>query len=215
MESGSQDILLPHLVSSRDFRTNLGINNPNDHTATVSLRYFAATGKFVGKRDIAVPANGLEQLSSGSEWLQENARGGYLQIHSEDKVFAWLSHIDNVSGDPFCIAGDFRGASQWLIATTTNRGPFKSGLVVVNRDTAKVTVDFEFRDAKGALKRTRRESLQPGQLFRTENILQSMGEAANFGSLTIRSPKASRITAASVILNRKHRGGVINGLPLE
>ena len=99
--------VLPQLKKNGAFRTNVGVQNLGDASATVLVRVFDATGAQVGSKSLTVAAG---------RWLQQNDIFAAASAGSQDiayatvevqtagaTVWAYGSVVDQATGDPTTI----------------------------------------------------------------------------------------------------------------
>ena len=95
---------------SSGFRTNAGVYNPNDAPAHVTLRLYTDAGA-LGKPVILVPdlapreARQVTDIFAAAEVSSTVTIGAYLVVESSTGVFAYVTVIDNQSGDSVFVPG--------------------------------------------------------------------------------------------------------------
>ena len=82
------------------FRTNLGLNTVTATPANVTVTLRGATGQSLGSASFTVPGNGLTQVRVRDAIGALNGTNGYLTITSNQPIHAWVSKIENGTGDP-------------------------------------------------------------------------------------------------------------------
>jgi len=214
----SQMTVLPYSVDTEEFRTNLGVNNPGDTVATVTVSLVDKEGLSLGSRTVSVPPHGLTQLSDVNRQLLGSAtrtnREGTLWLAADRPIIAWTSQIDNLTQDPSLVVAKNNAASKLLIPSTTSAGSFKSSLAVVNLSSDSNVVQVIARDNDGNLRGTTTLSLPPHGLMTSEDILASLGLAGTFGPLEIISMDNKPLLAVSRVYSAKRTGGYFEGLPI-
>lgn len=209
-----------HVVDTSEIRTNLGINNVTDFTATVMIRLYDKNGQQLAATPVAVSAKGLTQINNVVRQLlglQEMAnREGYIRLESDQPILAWASQIDNSTNDPGFAVSKGQGATRLLVQSTTNVGSFKSSLVVVNTGGSDAMVDIVSRDTQGSLTGASRGILIPaGGFFSTDNILATLGVASSFGPVEILSTNGQPVMATSRVYSSSGTSGFFEGQPAQ
>lgn len=101
------EMTVAHVESSPAFRTNIGLMETSGATALARVLVYDAAGSEVARQDVSVPAHGVLQVSLVP--LAGNALyGGRVVVQvvaGNGHVYAYGSIVDNVTGDPFYIAG--------------------------------------------------------------------------------------------------------------
>jgi hypothetical protein len=212
--------VIPHVVDTPELRTNIGINNVTDSTATVMVRLFNKDGVELGAASVIVSAKGLSQINHVIRSLMNRSDltnvEGYIRLESNQPIFGWASQIDNLTNDPGFAVSKAQGASKLLVQSTTNVGTFRSSLVVVNLGSAPAVVDIVSRDTEGRVTgETRGVSIPTAGFFSTANILQSLGVAANFGPVELISTNGQPLVATSRVYSTSGTSGFFEGQALE
>lgn len=82
------------------FRTNLGLNTVTGTPANVTVTLRGAAGQSLGSTSVTVSGNGLTQFRVRDQIGALNGTNGYLTISSNQPIHAWVSKIENGTGDP-------------------------------------------------------------------------------------------------------------------
>jgi chitodextrinase len=212
--------IIPHVVDNSEIRTNLGINNTTDFTATVSIRLFDRNGTERASSSLSVAPRGLTQVNNVVRQLlnlQDVANlDGYIRLESDQPIFGWASQIDNVTNDPGFAVSKGQGATRLLVQSTANVGSFKSSLVVVNTGSTQAMVDLISRDAEGNIKGESRGVLIPaGGFFSTANVLEMLGVTSGFGPIEIISTNGQPVMATSRVYSTSGTSGFFEGQTIE
>jgi len=214
----SRMTVLPYSVDTEEFRTNLGVNNPGDAAATVTVSLVDKVGLSLGSRTVSVPPHALTQLSDVNRQLLGSTtstnREGTLWLEADRPIVAWTSQIDNLTQDPSLVVAKNNAASRLLIPSTTSAGSFKSSLAIVNLSSDSNVVQVIARDNEGNLRGSTMRTLPPRGLMTSEDILSSLGLAGTFGPLEIISIDNKPLQAVSRVYSAKRTGGYFEGLPI-
>ncbi|MEW5974876.1 MAG: IPT/TIG domain-containing protein [Acidobacteriota bacterium] len=198
---------IPFASDTVFFRSNLGINNPSPTPATVTVQQLDRNGLLLNQSaPILVPANGFMQKNSILRELEGSAtlsgREGSLVLVSNQPVQAFLSEIDNVSGDPSIMEGAQQGSTRLILQSATNTGPFRSNLVVLNLSATPAAVTLTALDRQtGSPTGSPLTGLTiPGNGFvRYDNLLAALGVNDSFGPVEIRSTNGASLAAVSQV----------------
>jgi hypothetical protein len=220
-EEASLKVVLPYSVEDAEFRTNLGITNPGDAPASVSVILIGKSGQVINSQTTTVPAHGMKQLNRINDLLSYNGEA-YLRLESNVPILGWTAQIDNISNDFSLAVGraPAAGSSKLLIPSTANKvsatgGRFRSSLVVVNLDTTAANVQLTARDVDGT-KRAERSFPIPAEGFVSyADILTSLGLTDNFGPLEVVSSSGNRLRAASRVYSDQRTGGYFEAVPIQ
>ena len=209
----SREEILPYTLESMDFRTNLGITNPGEQQANVTVSLVDANGQVRGSRAYTTSPHGLKQVNQVNHELGWSG-DGYLRLKSDQPIIGWTSQIDNLSQDLSLVAGKTNTASSWLIPSSSGTTKFKSTLVIVNQDSTETTVQVTAWDIAGNAKGSTRLTI-PGYGMISENdILGSLGLDGSFGPLEIESLDGKPILAVSRVYSQLRTGGYFEGVPI-
>jgi glucose/arabinose dehydrogenase len=206
--------LLAEVIDSGDrgtagtFRTNLGINNPGETQTSVQVSLFDGNGSRQGTLTVNVPARGMTQINRIASTLAGPGATlpviGYLLLSCTQPIHAWASKIDNRTDDPSMQAalGDELSdtGTKMLIPSVAGTDPFKSLLVVVNRENEANQILITARNSAGNVIGTLTRTLLPAATFRDTDILGEMGAPlGSFGPLTIESTNGRLLSAVSEV----------------
>ena len=130
-------VRLAFAIDSPDFRSNLGINNPNPVSADVRVLHLDRNGLLINQlSSVTVPPNGFVQRNSVLRELEGSVgitgREGTLALESNQLIRAFVSQIDNQTGDPSILEGFRSGSTRIILPSAANTGPFRSNLIVLN-----------------------------------------------------------------------------------
>jgi hypothetical protein len=187
------------------FRSNLGINNPNPGSATVRVLQLDGSGLLVNQLDsITIPPNGYVQRNSILREMEGttsiSGREGSLVLESSQPVQAFVSQIDNQTGDPSILEGFRQGSSRLILQSAANTGPFRSTLQVLNLDAASALVNITAldRDTGQPLGTPVQNLSIPSNGFVAyENILAALNVNDYFGPVEVRSLNGVQLAAVS------------------
>jgi len=201
----SNALRIPHIVDSLFFRSNLGINNLNAVAANVRVLLLDNNGLLVNQLDsLSIPPNGFIQENSLLRTLEgtdgPSGREGSLVLESDQPIQAFVSQIDNQSGDPSILDGVRQGASRLILQSAANTGSFRSNLVVLNLSSNIAFVSVTaFDGVTGQPTGIRLENLSiAGNGFASfDNILAVLGLNNAFGPIEIRATNGAALAAIS------------------
>jgi hypothetical protein len=201
----SNALRIPYVVDNLSFRSNLGINNPNSTSANVRISLLDNRGLLVNRLEsVVIPANGYVQRNSllrEMEGIQSpTGREGSLVLESDQTIQAFVSQIDNTSGDPSILDGIRQGASRLILQSAANTGPFQSNLFVLNLSSGEARVDITALDRNSgqAIGAAQRDIAIDGNGFiHFENILEALGISGDYGPVEIRSTNGATLAAVS------------------
>jgi hypothetical protein len=201
----SNALRIPYIVDSLYFRSNLGINNPNAAAAKVNISQLDRNGLLVNQlNSVSIPANGFLQKNSLLRTLEGAAgpsgREGSLVLESDQPIEAFVSQIDNQTGDPSILDGVRQGASHLILQSAANTGPFRSTLLVLNLSSSQALVNITALDRKtGHPVGTPLQNVNiAGNGFISfDNILADLLVDNSFGPVEIRSTNGAMLAAIS------------------
>ncbi|MEW5977604.1 MAG: beta-propeller fold lactonase family protein [Acidobacteriota bacterium] len=209
-------LVFPSSLDTAAFRTNLGLNNLSGSSVNVKVSLVGSGGTTQGSQTYAVPPGGLNQIGDINRKLlaQGNVTdsSGSLVVEASQPISGFVSVIDNVSQDPSLEVPFRTGDSTLLIPSVTNRGAFRSDLVVRNLSSSSTTLQLTARDTAGNVVATRSNLFVPGRgMFETSNILGFLGATDQFGPLEVRSATGQSLTATSRVYSDNPGGGTNGG----
>ena len=207
---------VPHVLDTNATRTNLGINNVTDVTATVTIRLFDQHGSLMASRPVSVASRGLTQLNNIVRQMLSRSdvtnQEGFLQLDSNQPIFGWVSQIDNSSDDPGFAVSKGTGSTHLLVQSTANVGSFKSSLVIVNTGVSDAIVDIISHDSEGNIQGEARGILiSKGGFYSTVNILQTLGVNSSYGPVEIISTNGQPLLATSRVYSNSGTSGFFEG----
>jgi len=213
--SAATHVSLPYVVDTVDFRTNLGINNPGEPQANVTVRFYDKDGFIQGTISRSVPPHGLTQLNDIVRLLTGSSsvanQEGWLSLESDRPIIAWTSQIDNMSQDPSLVIGRSGGLSRMLVPSVVSLGSFKSTLVVVNLNGEPESVELAAHNSDGELVGSQALAIPAFGLLSFSDILDTLGAAGAFGPLEIASPNGKPLLAVSRVSSEQRTGGYFEG----
>ena len=213
----AREVVLPYSLDSVDFRTDLGVTNPGDSVATVTVRLIGKDGKTLNSTQTTVPAHGMTQINRINQALGNLNREGYLRLQSDQPIFGWTAQIDNLSEDLSLVVGKAAGTeARLLIPSTSTTGKFKSSLAVINLSTAATLVRLTARDNGGKTSQLSDSITIPGNGFiSSSDILSSLGLTETYGPLEIESLDGQPLQAVSRVYSPRRTGGYFEGVRVE
>jgi IPT/TIG domain len=198
-------VRLAFAIDTPEFRSNLGINNPNPQSAEVRVLHLDRNGLLINQlASVTVPANGFVQRNSLLQELEGSAgitgREGTLALESSQPIQAFVSQIDNQTGDPSILEGFRSGSTRIILPSAANTGPFRSNLIVLNLAAveARIVITALDRDSGQALGVPLQNLALPANGFISySNILASLNANDTFGPVEIRSTNGASLAAVS------------------
>jgi len=201
----STALRLAFAIDSPNFRSNLGINNPSALSADVRVLHLDRNGLLINQlSSVTVPPNGFVQRNSLLQELEGSAgitgREGTLALESTQPIQAFVSQIDNQTGDPSILEGFRTGSARIILPSAANTGPFRSNLIVLNLapSEARINITALDRDSGQALGVPIQNLALPANGFISyNNILASLNTNDYFGPVEIRSTNGPSLAAVS------------------
>jgi hypothetical protein len=198
-------VRLAFAIDSPTFRSNLGINNPNPLSADVRVLQLDRNGLLINQlSSVTVPPNGFVQRNSILQELEGSTgitgREGTLALESSQPIQAFVSQIDNQTGDPSILEGFRSGSSRIILPSAANTGPFRSNLIVLNVATSEARINITplDRDSGQAMGVPIQNLALPANGFISyNNILASLSANNTFGPVEIRSTNGASLAAVS------------------
>jgi hypothetical protein len=211
---------IPTVLDTLQLRTNLGINNPSEQPASVMIRLISRDGLEVGATAVMVMPKGLTQINNVVRRLLNQSEftsfEGYLRLESDQPIFGWASIIDNLTNDPGFVSSQSVGSTRVLIESATNRGSFKSSLVVVNMGDTEAAAEIVAYDNAGQVSGELRTLTIPARgCFTSDDILQHLGITNSFGPIEIISTNGQPVIATSRVYSTSGTGGFFEGVRIE
>ena len=187
--------ILPFVVDTTAFRTNLIMSNLTGAQANVTAHFVEAGGTISGSKSYTVGANNLNQVnrvvSDILNLASPTGRQGYLILESDQKIAAVVSVIDNVTVDSAVIPSSRATSGHLLFPTSVSTATFKTTLTLVNDSLAANTVEVKLRPADGGAIVTKTVNLAPYGQFHTEDAYTFLGAPSTFGPVELTSKNAS------------------------
>jgi hypothetical protein len=205
--NGSLLQYVPILVEDGIVRTNLGVNNISDTTATVFVRYLNDVGFEVRTKFITVPPRSLYQINSAEiiDFFSQIGTPGiycYVQLNSDQPVIGWSSEIDNSTGDPGFAISKGEGQQRILLQSSANSSTWHSSLVVVNTGVLDTYTDVVARDSSGAVMgQATGLFIRSRGMYTADNILENLGLTNFFGPISITSNNGAPLIVTSRIIS--------------
>ena len=203
----SNTLRIPYVVDNLAFRSNLGINNPNSSSTSVRVSLLDNRGLLLNRLEaVVIPANGYVQKNSLLQEMEgvqsPTGREGSLVLESDQPIQAFVSQIDNASGDPSILDGTRQGTSRLILQSATNIGSFRSNLVVLNLFSSQAALDISALDRNsGQVIGTvlRNVTIEGNGFVSFENILDALAVNGNYGPVEIRSTNGAALAAVSQV----------------
>ena len=187
--------ILPFVVDTAAFRTNLIMSNLTGTQANVTAQFIEAGGTISGSKSYTVAGNNLNQVnrvvSDILNLASPTGRQGYLILESDQKITAVVSVIDNVTVDSAVIPSARGTSGHLLFPTSVSTATFKTTLTLVNDSLAANTVEVKLRPSDGSPAITKTVNLAPYGQFHTEDAYTFLGAPSTFGPVELTSKNAS------------------------
>jgi len=211
---------IPHVLDTNATRTNLGINNVTDATATLTIQLFDKNGTRLAVKPASVAPRGLTQLNNIVRQMLNRSdvtnQEGYLLLDSNQPIFGWVSQIDNSTDDPGFAVSKGIGSTRLLVQSTANLGSFKSSLVIVNTGDSAATVDIVSHDSDGNIQGEARGILiSRGGFYSTANVLETLGVSSSYGPVEIVSTNGQPLLVTSRVYSNSGTSGFFEGQSME
>ena len=198
-------VRLAFVIDSPDFRSNLGINNPNPQSADVRVLHLDRNGLLINQlSSVTVPPNGFVQRNSLLRELEGSVgitgREGTLALESNQPIQAFVSQIDNQTGDPSILEGFRSGSTRIILPSAANTGPFRSNLIVLNLSPgeSRVNITALERESGQPLGVPIQNLALPANGFISyNNILAALNTTEYFGPVEVRSTNGAPLAAVS------------------
>jgi hypothetical protein len=208
----SNALRIPYVIDNLAFRSNLGINNPNSSSTSVRISLLDSRGLLVNRLEsVVIPANGYIQKNSLLQEMEgilsPTGREGSLVLESDQTVQAFVSQIDNTSGDPSILESVRQGASRLILQSAANSGPFRSNLLVLNLSSGEARIDITALDRNSGQPigtTLRNVAIEGNGFVRFENILEALAVSGDFGPVEIRSTNAAMLAAVAQVSGLNH-----------
>jgi hypothetical protein len=227
LESGTQTEIVPFVIDTNAFRTNLGLNNLGTIPAAVNVSLIGPNGNLLAATasSVQVAPLGLVQINhviryllNGSSLSGVTGQQGYLKITANVPVKAFATQIDNVTNDP-SIETSVSGSSSDLLLQSSANTNFLSTLSIVNPNNSANTITLISREGgpvkNGEIRGTKTIVIPPNGFYVTDNLLQEIGSTSSFGPIEIHAVPSLAIIAVSRVYARLgNTSGFFNVLDL-
>ncbi|MDP9361414.1 MAG: proprotein convertase P-domain-containing protein [Acidobacteriota bacterium] len=205
---------VPHILSTADFRTNLGFAEVNGSEGTVRVTLFdAATGAVISQRDFPiVPFGQMQFPATGAELMTAELR----VISGDARIVAYGSVIDNRSGDPIYVASTPPHAGSFVAPVISQPGVntlWRSDLVVSAFGDGGGDFDLTYVDSVTGGRSTKHGTVSAHQAIRIDDVVGSyFGRANAFGA--IRADLSGNLVATSRTFTTSSTGTYGQFIPL-
>ncbi len=187
--------ILPFVVDTTAFRTNLIMSNFTGTQANVTAYFVEAGGTISGSKSYTVAANNLRQVggvvSDILSLASPTGRQGYLILESDQKIAAVVTVIDNVTVDSAVIASSRGTSGHLLFPTSVSTATFKTTLTLVNDSLSANTIEVKLRPFDGGAAVTKTVNLAPYGQFHADDAYSFLGAPSTFGPVELTSKNAS------------------------
>jgi len=188
---------VPHILSTADFRTNLGFAevNGSDGTARVTL-FDAASGSVVSQHDYPiVPFTQMQFPATGTALMTAE----FQVISGDARIVSYGSVIDNHSGDPIYVAASRPQEGPFVAPVISQPGIntlWRSEVVISAFGESGGGFDLTYVDSVTAERITKHGVLAPHQAVRIDDVVGSyFGRPNAFG--TVRADLPGNLVATS------------------
>ncbi len=210
---------IPLAADTVQFRTNLGLNNPQDKAATVDILLINPAGEILSEKSATIPAHGLTQINHVLRFLegQETLTGreGYLVLESEDAIKAWASLIDNISNDPVIFRSypEAEADEQIIIPSSADSAGYKTELLIVNTTIQIGFITIRSYGISGGTQATLENlPIGPNGWIHFEDFYQKAGVRNVFGPLVMEASPGVKILGGARIYTPQKTGGYLEGI---
>jgi YVTN family beta-propeller protein len=212
---------LPFALDTQAFRSNLGITNISSAEANVQIELRDKDGNLLASGATKVASKGLKQINNINRFLlgaeQATNTIGALRIMSDQPFTSFISVIDNSTNDPGLQVGRSSGFAKLVINSATNRGAFRSQLVLLNLGNTRAAVTLTARgNETGEVLGTKSGIfIEQNGFFMTEDVFAELGVQDNFGPLEIESPNLQPLLAVTLVASVDHTSGFLEAVPIQ
>jgi putative Ig domain-containing protein len=211
------DLRIRFISDTREFRSNLGINNLAGQPASVRVSLVDNNGLVTAQTTVQVPANGLTQINNVVQLEDSKVTGreGYLLLSSNQPIRAWASLVDTTSLDPSLQLASNEASNRLLVPSSVANERFSTAMVVINASATDGTVNLILRTRSGSVQAVLNNLNLPafGYLL-FEDFYRSQGLDSGSGPIEIEAHGAIQVTALARIYSRDQTGGFLNAVPL-
>lgn len=187
--------ILPFVVDTTAFRTNLIMSNLTGNQANVTVQFVEAGGTISGSKSYTIAGNNLNQVnrvvSDILNLASPTGRQGYLILESDQKIAPVVSVIDNATVDSAVVHSSRGTSGHLLLPTSVSTATFKTTLTLVNDSLATNTIEVKLRPADGGATVTKTVSLAPYGQFHADDAYSFLGAPSTFGPVELTSKNAS------------------------
>jgi subtilisin-like proprotein convertase family protein len=163
---------VPHILSTADFRTNLGFAEVNGSEGTVRVTLFDATnGTVVSQHDYAaVPFTQMQFPATGAALMTAQ----FQVVSGDARVVAFGSVIDNHSGDPIYVAASRPQAGAFVAPAISQPGVsslWRSDIVISAFGDSGGPFDLTYIDSISGERITKHGVVSPHRAVRIEDAV--------------------------------------------
>ena len=212
---------IPFVVDSSQFRTNLGVNNLEGQTATVTLRLMDNSGGEVSTpgTQVTVPPYGMLQVNNIGRYL-ENAsevtgREGSLILESEQQVKAWASQIDNLTEDPSMerSLAEAEASQKVVIPSSAKISVYLTSLIVINQSPVDGQVSLRSRSNGGLVQaQLLNQAIKANGFLHFEDFYGELGVSNVYGPIEVEAQGGIQVMATARIYTKEGTSGYFQGV---
>lgn len=197
-------IIIPFVVDSDDFRTNLGMCNRTTGAVTVTVHFADRSGTVLSTKDYTVPGSGLLQVGNIVRDLMGSSsatgKEGYLILEPsvDDSIATYATPIDNSTQDSSVIQGTRGKSSALLLPTSTSTGLFMTTLTLIHDSDVNNTVEIKLRNPNGDILATKSVTLAPYGSFHSDDLHGFLGVTGVYGPVELHSTESTPRSIAAV-----------------
>ena len=208
-----QTLYVPGIVSTSDFRTNVGLVNRSAGDVSVALTLLDQDGQMLSATTIVVPANNFQQASLPSFFPMMTSRsdeGLALRVVASvpDAVSAYASIVDNRTQDPVYVQGVPIPSESRAVVPAVGRSEganntfWRSDVTLLNPTPAWMTVSLRYLPSGGDNRNAIGRSMQlaPHQSVTVRDVVGSFSVPAGSGALEV----VSNSGTAPVVTSRTY-----------
>jgi sugar lactone lactonase YvrE len=211
--------LIPFVVDSSAFRTNLGINNVSETPAKVDILLVENNGLLIAQISTTVAPFGMKQINNVVQDLEKSVglsgREGYLILESAEEIRAWASQIDNVSADPSLELArtESESAVTVLLPSSVSNSRFQTALLITNATDTSGSVTIRSRNGKGEVQGslTNKPIAARGYLF-FEDLYRILGLSNVSGPVEVEATGGIKIRATERIYTSEYTSAYFEGV---
>jgi uncharacterized repeat protein (TIGR01451 family) len=197
---------LQQIAQNADYRTNFGLVEGSGNPVSLLVSVFSAAGTKLLDVPLDLKANEQRQLNGFLSQNNISLSDGRIEVKAtggDGKVTAYASVIDNRTGDPLLVQGVQLGqaaTTDWVLPGVADINnvfaSWRTDMDFFNSSSSPLQANLTFYSQTGSTK-TATVTLNPGEVKRLDNVLQSTFATTNAGGaihVTTANPASLVIT---------------------